>query len=110
MLALIGLFTSVGGAIGTAISGAIYTNKFPVALAQKISDPVLAAQLYGNLTAQLQYPIGSPERDAVWFAYGESMKWLAVAGTVFLIPIFLFVGIWRDFKVDEMKQVKGTVA
>lgn len=110
MLALIGLFTSVGGAIGTAISGAIYTNKFPVALAQKISDPVLAAQLYGNLTAQLQYPIGSPERDAVWFAYGESMKWLAVAGTVFLIPVFLFVAMWRDFKVDEMKQVKGTVA
>ncbi|KAF7856940.1 hypothetical protein EAF04_009700 [Stromatinia cepivora] len=110
MLALIGLFTSVGGAIGVAISGAIYTNKFPAALAQKITDEVLAAQLYGNLTAQLQYPVGSMERNAVWFAYGESMKWLAVAGTVFLIPCFLFVGMWRDFKVDEMKQVKGTVA
>ncbi|APA09757.1 hypothetical protein SS1G_06045 [Sclerotinia sclerotiorum 1980 UF-70] len=110
MLALIGLFTSVGGAIGVAISGAIYTNKFPAALAQKITDEALAAQLYGNLAAQLQYPVGSMERNAVWFAYGESMKWLAVAGTVFLIPCFVFVGMWEDFKVDEMKQVKGTVA
>ncbi|KAF7888403.1 uncharacterized protein EAF02_002944 [Botrytis sinoallii] len=110
MLALIGLFSSVGGAIGVAISGAIYTNKFPAALAQKISDPDLAAQLYGSLTVQLQYPVGSVERDAVWFAYGESMKWLAVAGVVFLIPCFVFVGMWRDYKVDEIKQVKGTVA
>ncbi|KAF7960957.1 hypothetical protein EAE96_000628 [Botrytis aclada] len=110
MLALIGLFSSVGGAIGVAISGAIYTNKFPAALAQKISDPELAAQLYGSLVVQLQYPVGSVERDAVWFAYGESMKWLAVAGVVFLIPCFVFVGMWRDYKVDEIKQVKGTVA
>lgn len=110
MLALIGLFTSVGGAVGTAISGAIYTNKFPAALAQKITNEALAKQLYGNLTAQLEYPIGSMERNAVWFAYGESMKWLSVAGTVFMIPCFIFVGMWRDFKVDEMKQVKGTVA
>ncbi|TEY48374.1 hypothetical protein BOTCAL_0294g00020 [Botryotinia calthae] len=110
MLALIGLFSSVGGAIGVAISGAIYTNKFPAALAQKISDPELAAQLYGNLLVQLEYPVGSVERDAVWYAYGESMKWLAVAGVVFLIPCFVFVGMWRDYKVDEIKQVKGTVA
>ncbi|TGO53964.1 hypothetical protein BOTNAR_0281g00080 [Botryotinia narcissicola] len=110
MLALIGLFSSVGGAIGVAISGAIYTNKFPAALAQKISDPELAAQLYGSLPVQLQYPVGSVERDAVWFAYGESMKWLAVAGVIFLIPCFVFVGMWRDYKVDEIKQVKGTVA
>lgn len=110
MLALIGLFSSVGGAIGVAISGAIYTNTFPAALAQKISDPELAAQLYGNLLVQLEYPVGSVERDAVWYAYGESMKWLAVAGVIFLIPCFVFVGMWRDYKVDEIKQVKGTVA
>ncbi|PQE25990.1 siderophore iron transporter protein [Rutstroemia sp. NJR-2017a BBW] len=110
MLALIGLFTSVGGAIGVAISGAIYTNKFPAALATKISNATLAAELYGSLTVQLEYPLGSPERDAVIYAYGDSMKWLAVAGTVFLIPCFFFVAIWKDFKVKEMRQVKGTVA
>ncbi|ESZ99000.1 hypothetical protein SBOR_0658 [Sclerotinia borealis F-4128] len=110
MLALIGLFTSVGGAIGVAISGAIYTNKFPAALAQRITNETLANELYGSLPAQLAYPMGSIERDAVMYAYGESMKWLAVAGTVFLIPCFVFVAMWRDFRVDEMKQVKGTVA
>ncbi|TAQ84630.1 hypothetical protein B7494_g7035 [Chlorociboria aeruginascens] len=110
MLALIGLFSSVGGAIGQAISGAIYTNTFPGALDRALpGNTTLNALLYGSLTVQLEYPIGTPERTAVIEAYGYSQKCLTIAATAFLIPAFLWVAIWKDFKVKELRQVKGRV-
>lgn len=111
MLALIALFSSVGGGIGLAIAGAIYTNKFPSALERALpGNATLNAELYGSLTTQLLYPIGSPERTAVIYAYGESMWYLTIASTVFLIPCFAYILMWRDFKVKELRQVKGRVA
>ena len=111
MLALIGLFSSFGQAIGAAISTAIYTNKFPAALAEALpGNATLNAELYGSLTTQLLYPIGSPERTAVIYAYGVSQWYLTIAATVILIPCFLFIGVWQDFKVKELRQVKGRVA
>lgn len=110
MLALIGLFSSVGGAIGSAIATAIYTKKFPQALDRALpGNATLNAELYGSLTVQLGYPMGSPERDAVIHAYGEAMWYLTIAGTVVLVPCFFFIGIWKDFKIKELRQVKGTV-
>jgi hypothetical protein len=108
MLALIGLFSSVGGAIGQAISGAIYTNKFPAALNVALpGNPTLNAKLYGNLTAQLSYPFGSPERTAVIYAYGQAQYYLTSASTCFLVPCFIFIAVWNDFKVKELRKVKG---
>ncbi|RDL41180.1 Siderophore iron transporter-like protein [Venustampulla echinocandica] len=111
MLALIALFTSVGGAIGQAISGAIYTNKFPAALDRALpGNKTLNAELYGSLPTQLLYPIGSPERTAVIHAYDESMWYLTIAATVFLVPCFGLIAIWKDFRVKDLRQVKGRVA
>lgn len=108
MLALIGLFSSVGGAIGQAISGAIYTNKFPAALNFALpGNPTLNAELYGNLTAQLSYPFGSLERTAVIYAYGQAQYYLTIASTCFLVPCFIFIAVWNDFKVKELRKVKG---
>ncbi|TVY47938.1 Siderophore iron transporter mirB [Lachnellula cervina] len=111
MLALIGLFTSVGGSIGQAISGAIYTNKFPAALDRALpGNATLNALLYGSLTEQLLYPIGSPERTAVIYAYADAQWYLTIVGTVFLVPCFVFIIIWKDFKVKDLRKVKGLVA
>lgn len=111
MLALIGLFSSVGGAIGQAISGAIWTNKFPAALDRALpGNATLNAEIYGSLVTQLSYPFGSPERDAVLYAYADSMWYLTIAATVFLVPCFFFIAVWKNFKVKELKTVKGMVA
>lgn len=104
MLALIGLFSSVGGSIGQAISAAIYTNKFSKALDRALpGNATLNAELYGSLTTQLLYPIGSPERTAVIYAYGDAQWYLTIAATVFLVPCFVFIAIWKDFKVKELR-------
>ena len=111
MLALIGLFTSVGGAIGQAVSGAIYTNKFPAALDRALpGNATLNAALYGSLATQLTYPLGSPERDAVIYAYANTQWYLTIASACFLVPCFACILAWKDFKVKELKKVKGRVA
>lgn len=111
MLALIGLFSSVGGGIGQAISGAIYTNRFPQALDAALpGNATLNAQLYGDLKAQLGYPIGSPERTAVISAYADAQYFLTITATCFLVPCFIFIAVWKDFKVKELRKVKGRVA
>lgn len=108
MLALIGLFSSVGGAIGQAVAGAIYTNKFPAALDRALpGNATLNAELYGSITNQISYPFGTPERNAVLYAYDDAMWYLTIASTVFLVPCFVFIAIWKDFKVKELRKVKG---
>lgn len=111
MLALIGVFSSIGGAIGQAISAAIYTKKFPQALAHALpGNATLNTELYGSLPTQLSYAFGTPERTAVVYAYGVSQWYLTIAATCFLFPCFFFIGMWKDFKVKELRQVKGLVA
>jgi predicted cation transporter len=73
-------------------------------------NATLNADLYGSLATQLLYPIGSPERTAVIYAYGQSQWYLTIAATVVLVPCFIFIGVWKDFKVKELRQVKGRVA
>jgi len=111
MLALIGLFTSIGAAIGQAVSGAIYTNKFPAALDRALpGNATLNAALYGSLATQLTYPLGSPERDAVIYAYADAQWYLTIASACFLVPCFGCILVWKDFKVKELRKVKGRVA
>jgi len=111
MLALIGLFSSIGGAIGQAVSGAIYTNTFPGALDRALpGNTTLNAELYGSLMNQLAYPSGSPVRTAVIEAYAHTQRLLTITGTVFLVPCFIFIAMWRDFKVKDLRQVNGIVA
>ncbi|KAI9742682.1 MAG: hypothetical protein M1818_003823 [Claussenomyces sp. TS43310] len=110
MLALIGLFSSVGGAIAHAISGAIYTNTFPQALNEALpGNTTLTAELYGSLSVQLEYAMGTPERTAVIKAYAHSQWYLTIASLVFLVPGFFLISIWKDFKVKDLRQVKGRV-
>ena len=66
-LALLALFTAIGGAIGTSISGAIWTNTLPGELQRYLPDNLKdqAATIYEDITVQLDYPVGSPGRDAI---------------------------------------------
>ncbi|RKF73651.1 Siderophore iron transporter mirB [Golovinomyces cichoracearum] len=109
-LALLALFSSVGGAIGTSISGAIFTVNFPQALERKLpGNATLNAILYGNLETQLSYPFGTPERNAVLYAYGETMWYQVCLGVAFLLPCFVFIAVWKDFKIKELKTNPGNL-
>ena len=111
ILAFLSLFSSVGSAIGLAVSSVIYEHTFPQALANALpgNNETLVAELYASTATQLTYAMGTVERTAIIEAWGHSQKILCIAGLVWLIPCFAFIGVWRNYKVSEMTQVKGRV-
>ncbi|CAD6499299.1 BgTH12-03419 [Blumeria graminis f. sp. triticale] len=107
-LALLALFSSLGGAIGTTISTTIFTHCFTAALTKALpGNETLNALLYGDLDVQLSFPFGSPERDAVIYAYGQSMLYQTIGGTLALVPCLGFVAVWRDFQVKNLPVIRG---
>lgn len=107
-LALISLFTSIGGAIGTSIAGAIWTNTLPSELEKHLPDNLKgqAADIYADITVQLGYPMGSPARQAIITAYGETQRYLCIAATVVLVLQMVWVLIWRDIAVKDFRKPK----
>ena len=111
VLALEGMFVSVGGAIGNSISAAIWTSSLPPALDRNLPEGSknLTSTIFGSLVTQLSYEPGTPVRDAIVKSYAEGQKFMAIAGTVFLILPVVCVLLWRNIDVKKFKQVKGNV-
>ena len=111
VLAIESMFTQIGSALGSTISAAIWTGTFPVALAAYLpaSEQVNLSDIYEMLTVQLSYPVGSSTRDAINRAYGDGQRWMLTAGTTVLLVGIAATAVWRDYRVKDFKQVKGTV-
>jgi MFS family permease len=112
VLAIEGMFSSIGGAIGSTVASAIWTGVFPVKLREFLPAETKAdwATIYGSLTEQLSYPVGSPTRDAINRAYGHAQRDMLIAATCIQVLSIIAVAFWRDIKVKDFKQVKGLVA
>lgn len=111
VLALHGVFGSLGAAIGLAVSGAIWTNTLPDALYKHLpeshKDQYMA--IYASIEEQLNYEWGSPVRDAIVTAYGDTQRVLAIAGASFMPLMFVSILVWKNRDVRKMEQTKGTV-
>ncbi|PMB72925.1 Siderophore iron transporter mirB [Beauveria bassiana] len=101
----------IGGALGSAISGAIWTNTFYPQLEQNLpaSDLPNLLTIYSTYTAQLEYPWGSPTRDAIVKSYGYAQTRMLAAGTAFMVLGFIWVGMIKNINVKKMSQTKGNV-
>lgn len=111
VLALEGMFTSIGGSIGQSISGAIWTNMMPQKMLEYLpeSEKANAAAIYGSLPMQLAFPVGSPARDAIIAAYGYVQRRMLIAGVAFMPVALGCVLLWRDINVKKLQQTKGNV-
>jgi MFS family permease len=112
VLAIEGMFSSVGGAIGSTIATAIWTGNFRNKLQKYL--PASAQGdidlIYGDIVTQSSYPWGSPTRDAINRAYGDTQKLMLASSTAFLALAIVAVAIWRNIYVKDIKQVRGRVA
>lgn len=111
MLSLIGLFSSLGGAIGYAVAGAINANVFPSVLLANLPEDVKvnATIIYlGGATTQMTYAVGTPARDAINHAWGQSQMYGCISATVVLVLAIPCIAIWKNYNVDK-QQNKGTV-
>lgn len=110
-LALLGLFSKIGAAVGQTLAAAIYTHAMPRALYLHLPDYAKseAMRIYSSIHHQLEYPMGSEIRQAIIQAYGDVMRQLCIAGLLLLPTSVVCVLVWRNINVKTVKQVKGTV-
>ena len=111
VLAIEGMFASIGGGIGSSVAAAIWTGVFPARLAEYLPADAQAnlTTIYGSIDVQSSYPVGSDTRHAINHAYADAQRYMIIASTTVLVVALVSVAVWRDIKVKEFKQVKGTV-
>ncbi|KAL8951288.1 MAG: hypothetical protein Q9222_002726 [Ikaeria aurantiellina] len=111
VLAVLGLFGNIGGAVGLTIAAAIWQDLFPKKLIEYLPPSELEnlPLIYADLTTQLAYPVGSPARIAIQDAYGDAQKMMLIAGTAVWAAGLVGVLMWRDVRIIGIKQTKGHV-
>ena len=106
-LAMLNVAGTIGSAIGSSVSGAIWTSKFPEFLQQYVPED-LWEDIYGSLDVQLSYEYGSDIRNGISHAYEDTQRLMLAAGVCFLIIPLVGMFVIQDHKLDR-KQVKGVV-
>lgn len=111
VLAVLFVSGTIGGAVGAAISGTIWTNTFGNALARYLPESALPdiATIYGSLPAQLSFPVGSVERTAIQKAYGFAQTRMLASGTGIMALSFIWILLIKNYDVSKMSQTKGVV-
>lgn len=111
VLAVLGMFGNIGGAIGSTVAAAIWQDVFPKKLTHYL-PPIELPNLpiiYADLKTQLSYAVGSPARIAIQHAYRDAQMDMLIAGTAAWAVGMVAVFIWRDINVIGIKQTKGHV-
>ena len=96
----------IGGAVGSAISGAVWTANIPKKLALYLPEEAKADALliFGNLTMATSYAAGSPERVAINRSYQETMDKLLIIAACFAIPLFPLSLIMRNYNLSRVSD------
>lgn len=115
-LALFGLFGAIGASIGYAVAGALWTNIFPVQLYNRLPEDAknLTASIYGDMTIQMSYEMGTPIRTAINDAYQDVQRKMVITGVAFIPICSILLFAWKNINVKKLeathgKQTKGTV-
>ncbi|KAI7326268.1 MFS general substrate transporter [Hortaea werneckii] len=103
----------IGGAFGSAISGAIWSGNVLDKLKLYLPEETKARaeDIYGNIgLAANGWPMGDPTREAINRAYQETMTMILVVAVCVAIPCIFLSLLMKDYKLDEIDQhVKGVV-
>ncbi|GKZ28516.1 hypothetical protein AbraIFM66950_008375 [Aspergillus brasiliensis] len=108
MLALLSTFGNLGGAVGSSVSGAIWTNTLPQKLRELLPDETKDqwAEIYESLDVQLSYPVGSETRIAIQNAYAWSQRNMMIAGTAVMGLSIAWVLMMKNIKIKDNKDVR----
>ena len=94
----------IGGAVGSAISGAIWTANIPSKLARYLppESQADATAIFSSLVTAQSYPMGSPTRDAINRAYQETMNILLIVAVCVAIPLLPLSLVMKNYKLDRV--------
>ena len=96
----------IGGAVGAAISGAVWTANIPAKL-QAYLPPDAQGQAFaisGNFTLAQTFEPGTPARVAINQAYQETMNILLIIAVCLAAPVFILSWFMKDYKLDEVRS------
>lgn len=109
IIAILDLFSGMGTAIGSTVSTAVWTSNFRSNL-EKYTPPGTAIDgIFGSLYTQLAYKTGNPIRTGINAAYADTQRLMAIVSTCGIAAAWVMAWLWRDIKLKDIKQVKGTV-
>ena len=111
VLALLNVVGTVGDALGSTISGAIWDGTFLKALQKNLPAKALSNidNIYEDLDTQLSYAVGTPTRLAIQKSYGYAQTRMLAAGTGIMALAFIWILLIRNIDVGKIAQVKGMV-
>ena len=94
----------IGGAVGAAISGAVWT--YSIASKLELYLPAdaksQAKSILGSLVVAQSFPMGSPERIAINQAYQETMNILLIISVCLAIPLIPLSVLLKNYKLDQV--------
>ncbi|KAF8060651.1 drug:h+ antiporter [Lyophyllum atratum] len=108
--AVVLLITEIGGSIGSAIAGAIWTNLMPGRLATHLPSVSEEdrALLFGSIVEAMKYERGTPIREGVISAYDDVMKIMTIVATVIAVFPFLLAFLMPHWHLgDEQNAVEN---
>lgn len=109
-LAFLNVFGNIGSAVGSSISGAIWTHTLPGALQRLLPASVKAdwETIYDSLDVQLSYARGTAVRHSIGLAYAEAQTKMLIAGTAIMALSLAWMFLIKDIKVTKA-QTKGVL-
>ncbi|PYI28997.1 MFS transporter [Aspergillus indologenus CBS 114.80] len=106
ILAIEGVVASIGSALGGTVAVAMWTGIFPVKLRSLLPASTEAdwSTIYGSLDVQQSYARGTPTRDAIDSAYGETQRLMLITATCLYLITWSSCFFWKNIDVKKMKQ------
>ncbi|KAG8410346.1 hypothetical protein J3459_017156 [Metarhizium acridum] len=92
---------SVGGAIGTGVSGAIWRNTLPDKILEYLPDgeEQNATGIFQSIVVEERHKPGTPARD-----YRESQRILGIVATCLRVPNLMLMWFMKDVELDKEEK------
>ncbi|CAI4445874.1 BBL_G0016480.mRNA.1.CDS.1 [Saccharomyces cerevisiae] len=111
-ISVLSLYSSIGAAVGTAITSAVWTDKLPGALSKYVPDKEKAAAFFESLTSIWEEPWGSVNREGAINAYQKVnytlfCMGLGVSSIMFIVALFqtnYYLGDQQNCVEGEQKE------
>jgi SIT family siderophore-iron:H+ symporter-like MFS transporter len=99
---------NVGSAFGSSVSGAIWTQLLPKELSKRLSDQSLVDLAYGSpFYFVVDYPWGTPEREAVVAAYQRVQMILCAVGTALCVILIAAALVLHNPHLESAQAMSG---
>lgn len=103
--------TQIGGAVGGAGAGAVWTSLLPRRLVFHLpSDPetqALIPKIMASLPFAISFPMESPIRQAINESYRDTQRVLNMMAILFLIPALIAIFSMRDTNLETEDPSRG---